>query len=425
MLRCARRERTADDRKSDEGVSHAEPTAYPGALDRAGIRRVVVVLSITEITSWGVLYYAFPVLLTSIVGDTGWSTTQVTAAFSASLIIAAVAGIPVGRRIDRSGPRVLMTAGSVLAVPAVLLIASAPNYMTFLGGWILAGVAMSGVLYAPAFAALTHWGGSQRVAVLTTLTLVAGLASTVFAPLTALISNHLDWRHTYLVLLVVLTIVTVPAHWLGLNHPWTPHARSARDGEPVARPVTSSRAFILLAISFSAVAFTIFAGVINLVPLLEERGFSSGDAALALGLGGVGQVAGRLGYAKFAAHTGTTSRAIIVIGSVAGTTGLLALLAGPLLLIIAVSMMAGVGRGIFTLIQATAVSDRWGTAGYGRLNGVLSAPIMVATAIAPVAGAALAEATSGQPAAFAILALVAVIAAAIATGTNPHTQEYP
>jgi len=34
-------------------------TSQPDALTGAGLRRVVAVLSVTQIISWGVLYYAF------------------------------------------------------------------------------------------------------------------------------------------------------------------------------------------------------------------------------------------------------------------------------------------------------------------------------------------------------------------------------
>ena len=189
-------------------------------LSESGLRRVLVVLSVTEITSWGVLYYAFPVLAPTIAATEGWSAAEITAAFSAGQLTMALVGIPVGRHLDRHGPRGVMTTGSALAVPAVVAIAAAPNLAWFVVAWVLAGVAMSGVLYVPAFAALTRWYGHRRVGALTVLTLVAGLASTVFAPLTAALADSLDWRATYLVLAVVLAGVTIPAHWWGLRGPW-------------------------------------------------------------------------------------------------------------------------------------------------------------------------------------------------------------
>jgi len=100
---------------------------------------VLVVLCVTQIVSWGVLYYAFPVLAPSIAADTGWSIAAVTGAFSAGLVVAALVGIPAGRLLDRHGPRPVMTAGSVLAVPAVAIIGSARSFPVFVAGWLLAG----------------------------------------------------------------------------------------------------------------------------------------------------------------------------------------------------------------------------------------------------------------------------------------------
>ena len=72
-------------------------------------------LCVTEITSWGVLYYAFPVLSGRISADTGWSPTALMAAFSVGLVVSGLLGIAVGRWLDRHGPRWLMSAGSLLA----------------------------------------------------------------------------------------------------------------------------------------------------------------------------------------------------------------------------------------------------------------------------------------------------------------------
>ncbi|MDT7709906.1 MAG: hypothetical protein QOG20_5513, partial [Pseudonocardiales bacterium] len=85
------------------------------------------------------------------------------------------------------------------------------------------------------------------------------------------------------------------------------------------------------------------------------------------------------------------------------------------------AMLAGAVRGIFTLLQATAVTDRWGAAHYGRLNGIVSAPAMLATAVAPWAGAALAGPLGGYPRVFLLLAGVAVVAALLAAGSVPRS----
>jgi hypothetical protein len=87
--------------------------------------------------------------------------------------------------------------------------------------------------------------------------------------------------------------------------------------------------------------------------------------------------------------------------------------------LIAVAMLAGAARGVFTLLQATAISDRWGAAHYGRLGGILGVPVMLATALAPWAGAALSERLGGYPAVFGLLAAVAAVGACLVLGSVP------
>lgn len=415
-------------------TTRAAPSAtpQPGALDGAGLRRVVTVLSTVQITSWGVLYYAFAALQSSISLDTGWSSVAVTGAFSLAQFIAGGIGIWVGRHIDDFGPRRVMTGASLVAIPGVLAVAFAPSLWWFYADWALVGVAMAGTLYPPAFAALTRWGGHHRVAALTTLTLVAGLASTVFAPLASVLDDRLGWRGAYLVLLTGLVVITVPLHWWGLNHPWNPapvEHESSPEAGATTPPASGSRAaltgvartmpFVLLALANALTALAVFAVVINLVPMLVEQGMSRNLAAVALGLGGVGQVVGRLGYARFARSTSVTARGVIVLAGVSLATTALALAPTSAALLIALGMVLGLMRGIYTLIQATAITDRWGPSAYGRLNGILTAPALAASAAAPFAGAALAQLLGSYSNAFLALAGLAAVAAILMLGAAP------
>jgi MFS family permease len=144
-----------------------------------------------------------------------------------------------------------------------------------------------------------------------------------------------------------------------------------------------------------------------LIPLLIERGMTPAQAAWALGLGGAGQVAGRLLYPRLTRTTSLPTRVSLVSGSVAVTLAALAAVPGPSALLIVVSVVAGAGRGLFTLVGATLVTDLWGPQRYAALNGVLSAPLAGATAVGPFLGAWIADGTDSYPAAFAVLATLA------------------
>ncbi|MGC7272872.1 MFS transporter, partial [Mycobacteroides abscessus subsp. abscessus] len=92
----------------------------------------------------------------------------------------------------------------------------------------------------------------------------------------------------------------------------------------------------------------------------------------------VGQVLGRIGYQNLVQRFGVVTRTVLIMGIVAVTTALLGLFTS-LAALIGVAIVAGMVRGIMTLLQATAVTERWGTAHYGHLSGILSAPLMFTT----------------------------------------------
>lgn len=395
-----------------------DPPQRPVSLDPSGLRRVLVALCLTEITSWGILYYAFPVLSVAISRDTGWSSAVIVAAFSVSQLVAAVVGIPVGRILDRRGPRWVMTAGSGLAVPALVVIATAHTLPIFFAGWMIAGIAMGAVLYPPAFAALTRWYGDNYVKALMILTLAAGLASTVFAPLSVALADRFDWRTTYLALAVILAVITIPGHIWGLRGGWPDPIRLPHTQPGDYHRTSRSFAFLALIVALAAAAFAASAGVFNLVPLLIERGFSPSLAALTLGLGGAGQVIGRIFYLPLAAKTSVRMRTVSVIVVAALSTAWLGL-ANSAAALVSIAIGAGLVRGIFTLIQATAVTDRWGFEHYGRLNGLMSAPIVIVMALAPWAGTVLSTWTGSYAHAYLVLGAIALVGAVISSATIP------
>ncbi|GAB3248398.1 MFS transporter [Nocardioides dilutus] len=405
---------TLPDTSGDPTTAHVVPLAE----DR--LRRVVRVLSFTEIVSWGVLFYAFMVLATSVRDREGWPLTHLMAVFTMAQVVAAGVGLWVGRRLDRDGPRVLMTAGSALGVVAVVAVALAPTFAWFVAAWVLMGVAMSATLYAPAFTVLTHWAGPRRVRALTVVTLVAGLASTVFGPLAALLESQGTWRTAYLLLAGPLA-TTVAAHWWGLREPWSPvlagHDEPSRSA---SGRLLRTPEFALLVAAFTLAGFCVYAAVVNLVPLLTEGGLTPLTAAVALGLGGVGQVAGRLVYAPLLDRIPVRPRTVLVVGAASATTLALAFSARWALLVCLVSFAAGVARGIFTLIQATAVSDRWGTRDFGARSSVLTGAVMVAAAFAPWLGALIASVVGGYDGAFVAIAVAGGLSAVLLASLPPR-----
>lgn len=168
------------------------------------------------------LYYALIAAVRPISEDTGWDPALVTGAFSAGLLVSAATGIFVGRILDRTGPRTLMIGGSLVGELALVLVATAPNLPMFFAAWLLAGTAQAAVLYQPAFTVISRWYGPARIRPLTVLTLVAGFASTIFAPATAALTAAFGWRGAFIILAGIMGIITVQLHARYLNRSWAP-----------------------------------------------------------------------------------------------------------------------------------------------------------------------------------------------------------
>src|SRR5690606_5785847 len=114
-------------------------------------RRAVVALGIGQCVNWGVLYYAFAILVLPLERELGVPTWAVTGAFSLALLMSAGLAPAAGRLGDRDRGPQLMVAGGIGA--AALLVAC-----TFTSGvpalylvWAALGVCVAATLYEPAF----------------------------------------------------------------------------------------------------------------------------------------------------------------------------------------------------------------------------------------------------------------------------------
>ncbi|WP_394552495.1 MFS transporter [Agromyces sp. MMS24-JH15] len=384
-------------------------TGRSTAQRRLGVR--LGALSVGQLVSWGILYYALIVAAPAIAAETGWTLPAITLAFSAGLTVSALSGILVGRWLDHRGPRLIMTAGALIGAIGLVVVSAAPNLVVFAAGWLVCGLGQSAVLYQAAFTVVTRRHGDGRRTAMTILTLAGGLASTVFAPIVAGLLTRLDWRATFLVLAIVLLALTLPLHWCFLERDWAT-LPPIRPDEPVHRvgSVVRTRRFWALETSMVALAIAVFSVTLAVIPLYMEKGLSYELAAWALGLLGAGQVIGRLVYVVLPHRTAPWVALATTSGLAAVLLGLMALVPGPPWLLIAIGVAAGAVRGAQTLVQGSSVADRWGTRNYGSINGVVAAPITAVSALGPALGPLVVGAVGSYSAMAIIMAGFAPIA---------------
>ncbi|HPU51067.1 MAG TPA: MFS transporter, partial [Burkholderiaceae bacterium] len=161
-------------------------------LQRPGA--IVGVLGSAQTLAWGSSYYLPAVLATPMARDLGVSAPTVFAAFSIALVVSATVGPAAGRLIDRRGGRPVLMGTNILFAIGLLALGLAQGPVTLFLAWGLIGIAMGSGLYEAAFSALVRLYGQGARNAITGITLIAGFASTVGWPLTALMESQFGWR---------------------------------------------------------------------------------------------------------------------------------------------------------------------------------------------------------------------------------------
>ena len=150
---------------------------------------------------------------------------------------------------------------------------------------------------------------------------------------------------------------------------------------------------------------------VHLIPLLQERGLSAGNAVLlAAGVGPM-QVLGRVlevtvGARFRAAQVGLLALALLPIALIA-----LAQAGSSWTLLIAFAALYGASNGVMTIVRAVMPAELFGRDSYGAINGALSAPVILSRAVAPTA--ALLWSAFGS---YGVVLWVLVVLAVIAVG---------
>jgi MFS family permease len=399
----------------------------------------LVSVSVTEVISWGILYYAFSVFVAPMQAELGWSQVELTGAYSLALLISGLVALPVGRWLDQRGPRALMTAGSILGS---LLLLGWSQVHSLLGFYLIMagiGVAMAAVLYEPAFAIVATWFRQQRGRAFTVLTFFGAWASFIFIPLSAWLVQTLGWRQAMQALAGLLATSTISIHALmlrrspadlGLQVDGASTTTTVATAVVPERSVTTSVAlrepgFWWFSLAFAISTFTTVAITVHLIPYLVSQGQPPSFAAMVTGLFGLMSLVGRLTIGPLGDRY---PRRLITAGLM-----LLQLLGLMVLALVPTSIGAlvhialfGIGSGTLTMMRASLLAERYGPAQYGSINGVQSFALTGARTLAPVGAGLLVAWLHGYPALlWLMIGLTALGILAIFQMADPNHAQSP
>jgi hypothetical protein len=341
---------------------------------------IILALGTTQTLAWASSYYLPAILADPIGRDLGVSSNWIFAAFSASLVISALLGPRIGRQIDLVGGRSVLSLSNVTLALGLALLGLSYSIPVLVIAWLLLGVGMGAGLYDAAFGALGRIYGDAARRSITGITLLAGFASTVGWPLTALGLETIGWRNTCFAWAAAHILIGLP-----LNFFMLPAVKGAKAAVAAAvKPqIQIDRTMILLAFAFAAAWTVTGAMAAHLPRILEAAGATTLQAVAAGALIGPAQVAARVFEASFLSryHPLLSTRLACLTHPIGAA--IVGLVGGPAAS--AFAIFHGTGNGILTIARGTLPLAIFGPQNYGYRLGIIGAPARMMQAAAPLA----------------------------------------
>lgn len=371
--------------------------------------RAVPVLGITQILSWGTIFYT-PVLIVPLIAtERGWSISFTMGGFSVGLLVAGLISPYVGRSIDRFGGHVVLTIGSLIGALGLFLIVHANHPAAYYAVWMVLGVGMAANLYDSAFATLGRIFGIGARRPITALTLAGGFASTVSWPATHFLLDRVGWGGTYLLYAALLAFISAPLHALALprNRFEADLPATSETEAPVRVLPPQGLPFILVASAFAAYAFIPSGLSAHLLAIFARSGIDAGTVVWIGALFGPAQVGARLIEFAFGRNVHPLWVVRFALGTLLCAFVMLTLLHVSTTTAAVFALMFGGANGLVTITRGAVPLALFGASGYGRLMGRLAGPFLLMQSAAPLIMAFVIERASDA----AALALAAAFAA--------------
>lgn len=382
----------------------APATPAVGALDSPRGWIVVAATFLSTFTVFGVAY-SFGAFFGSMADEFGTSKGATALMFSITTCWYFVFGLVSGKAADRWGPRPVMIVGALCLGAGLLLTAQVDSiWVGYLTYGSLIGTAVA-CCYVPMVATVGGWFVQRRTAALGVAVAGIGVGTLVAAPLAERLIDRFGWRDAYVWMGVVGTALLLIASLgalrppLDLDQPPVPLARLTR--------LTRDRGFLILYLATFLCSLALFVPFVFITDYAEDRGIGSGPAAALVSVIGAASVLGRLGLGALGARFGSI-RLMQASFLMLSASFLLWLGAGDRYwMLLAFTVVMGVGYGGFIALAPAAAAGLFGTVGLGGILGALYTAAGVGGLIGPPLAGALIDGISYAAAIVSAMALTA------------------
>ena len=342
--------------------------------------------------------FSLAVYLEPMSADTGWSRTGISSAMTLDFLIMGAAGFGWGALSDRTGPRLVVLAGSGLLGLGLVLASGATSLMQFqLTYGLLVGFA-SGAFFAPMIAAATGWFVHNRNLAVSLVSAGMGVAPMTISPFARYLISAYDWRTAMMTIGIVAWALLIPAALLVRRAPVAP---VAVDGSAVVSAEPSltmgqamrSPQFIALAVAFFLCCAAHSGPIFHMVSYAIGCGITPLAAVSIYSVEGLAGLGGRVLLGLLADRFG--AKRVLIAGLLVQSAAIACyLFVNRLEEFYTLALVFGTAYGGIMPLYAVLARESFGQSSMGTLFGALTMVSAIGMAFGPWAGGRIFDAYS-------------------------------
>ena len=378
-----------------------------------------------------VIGFTFTVLFKAISSEfTNWDRSEISLAFSLSLIALSLVLPGTGRLVDRFGARKVILPGTILFGIGLMSFRLLTGHLwQFYLLFVFLGVTGTATVTMPYYKVICAWFVEKRAIALGIATVGGGLGSALLPYVAYSLISKFGWRQAYFVMGLSVLAIAIPAVALLLKEK-PAHVRPQLDEVPTAKSdseagassagvIWHSKTFWLVGASFFLMSVTINGCLVHLVPLLTDRGAASKDAVFATSVFGAATLLGNLGAGYFLDRVTANSFAAGIFGLAAVGIFLLWQGAAGSLVLVAVLFM-GFGMGTQSVVMPYVVSRYFGLGFFGEIFGFVLTIYTIGAILGPMMMGAVFDSAHSYSLALGGFVLAALLAAGLMKWLAPN-----
>jgi sugar phosphate permease len=369
--------------------------------------------------SVGIGFYGQTVFLDGLIRENGWTKETVSGASTLYFIVSGIAGIAVGRAVDRWGARGSLSLGALLMAASLIWLGRIERPGELYAVYAALAVSFAMTAAVPLNAVLARWFVARRALAMSLSQTGVSLGGIVLVPFSTLMIAGRGFETTMWILAALVVALILPISVWVIR--WDPADHGlAADGEAIggappppsrswrARDAIRSSSFLTLSLSFSLILFCQTGLSVHILHLLRDH-LSAGAAASGVSLVALGSIVGRLCMGQIADRV---DKRILAAGlfAVQALAHLGLSFASEPVALYGFTLLFGLTIGSVFMLQSLLVLELFGVRSFGTVFGLLNLVSSVGGGLGPwVVGSVAASFDGGYASALRVLAASAAI----------------